>query len=578
VLSSLPGIVVEPNGTGLIHIRGGKPEQIGYYIEGIPMTDPNLGSFSDNLFSTGVSKFQVYTGGFGAEYGNALGCVLNEVKKTGDANSGLHLTTYAGDQYYRNAVAEFGGGTPGGFSYYVSSIVQRNDFSGTPILKSQTYDDSVMKLVWPGKKDTVTVLGLTGTLTGDVGSYFPAAGDFMKQKYAIAGAVWSHNFSPASFITVRPYYIHVETMQSFLNSGVAWGIGPYWLSDSSDQVGLTTSYTNQLNDRQLLKFGASMLTSDNNQYEYIGGPSAANDVNTFQSSLYAEEQVKISSKWTANAGARYEGIEYDLRTVNNKTQSDLMPRFGVSYAPDSKTAWKASWGEYMKFVPANSIEAVYLAPAPGDPLSSVGSTAPQQATTGDLSFERQLSDSMACRITPFYSNYSHLGSMAPDNHGIMVYSDLGKARSRGVEFLLRKKVSDNWQGWLSYTYATIKTDDEGTGKLNYTSWDRRHTVSLVADYKTGRWAHTFRADVGSGLADVYPTDAAAKRAGAYAIFTYGLTMDLPKGSSIGDSLNITIYNLLNNRQVAEYEAGAAGPQAGFFYGARQLSMGLNRSF
>lgn len=579
VLSTLPGVVIEPNGTGLIHIRGGKPEQIGYYIEGIPMTDPNMGSFSDNLFSTGVSKFQVYTGGFGAEFGNALGCVLNEVKKTGDANQGLHMTSYAGDEYYRNAIAEIGGGSPDGFNYYASSIIQRNDFSGTPILKSQTYDDSVAKLVWPGKKDTVTVLGLTGTLQGDVGPYFPADGDFMRQKYSIAGAIWSHNFNPSSFITVRPYYIHVGTLQSFVHSGPVWGMGgAYWLTDASDQAGLTASYTNQLNGRQLLKLGASVLKSDNNQTEFMGEPWAANDTNTFQSSLYAEEQVKFAEKWTANFGGRYDGITYDRKTVGDATQSDLMPRLGLSYAADSRTAWKASWGRYMKFVPANSIETIFLTPADAGATSSIGSTDPQKATTGDLSFERQLNDSLACRVTPFYSNYTHLGSLSPDQNQIMRYADLGKAQSRGVEFLLRKKVSQNWQGWFSYTHATIKADDSGTGKYSYTSWDRRNMFSLVADYKAGKWAHTLRADMGSGLADVYPGEVGSKRAGDYAILTYGLTVDLPKGSSIGDSLNVTIYNLLDNRQVAEYEAGAANRTTGFFYGARQLSMGLNKSF
>lgn len=587
VLSTLPGVVVEPNGTGLTHIRGGKPEQIGYYIEGIPMTDPNLGTFSDNLFSTGVGKFQVYTGGFGAEFGNALGCVLNEVKKTGDTSPGLHMTTYAGNQFYRNAVAEMGGSTPGGFNFYASSIVQRNDFSGTPVLRSQTYDDSVAKLVWPGKNDTVTVLGLTGTLQGDFGDYFPTSGDFMRQKYAIAGAVWSHSFDAQSFLTVRPYYIHVNAIQSILNN---YGMS---IEDTSDQTGLTAAYTNQLNDRQLLKLGGSVLKSDNNQFTFMGAPWAYNDVNTLQASLYAEEQMKFAGKWTASIGGRYEGITYD-RTgrewvsgptydgalIPDATESALMPRLGVCFAPDSKTAWKVSWGKYMKFVPANSVQTVYA--APDDPYAEayqagIGSTSPQQSTAGDISFEKQISDSVAYRITPYYANYTHLGSLAPDRQGIMRYQDLGKAESRGIEFLLRKKMSENWQGWLSYTYATIKADNSG-GPLAYTSWDRRHTVSLVADYRTGKWAHTLRADVGSGLADVYPTDTTAKRAAPFAIFTYGIALELPKGSSVGDSVNLSIYNLFNNRQVAEYQDGVADATTGYHYGARSLSMGLNKSF
>ncbi len=595
VLSTLPGVVVEPNGTGLTHIRGGKPEQIGYYIEGIPITDPNLGTFSDNLFSTGISKFQVYTGGFGAEFGNALGCVLNEVKKTGVSNPGMKMTSYVGDGAYRNGMAEFGGGTPGGFNYYAGTIMQRNDFSGTPILASQNYDDTVVKLVWPWQKDTLTVIGLQGALQGDLGAYFPASGDFMRQRYAIAGAIWSHSYDSKSFLTVRPYYIHVNSIQSMNNSGMVFFGGPYSLDYISDQTGLTVGYTNQLNDKRLVKFGASLLASDNNSTTIMAGPWSTGDTNTLQGSLYAEQQYKLDPKWMFSTGLRYEGITYDRTggaynvntgrydgpSVPDATESALMPRLGVSYSPDSRTAWKINWGKYMKFVPADTVQTIYAYPAAlgaEDTQAGLGSTTPQQSMSGDISFEKQFTDSLACRVTPFYSNYTHLGSLAPDNTGVMRYQDLGKAESRGVEFAVRKKLAEKWQGWCSYTYQTIKADNTGSGNLTYTSWDRRHTFSLVADYKNGKWGHNLRADMGSGLADVRPTASGAKRAAPFAIFTYGLSVDLPKGSALGDSVSLSIYNLFNNRQAVEYENGAVNTTTGFKFGQRTLSLGFNKGF
>jgi len=416
----------------------------------------------------------------------------------------------------------------------------------------------------------------------------------MKQKYAMVGAIWSHNFNSNSFLAVRPYYIHVSAVQSILNN---YGMS---IDATSDQLGLTAAYTNQLNDRQLLKLGGSVLGSNNDQFTIMGGPWAHNDVNTFQTSLYAEQQAKFADKWTANIGGRYESITYD-RTgrayvagdgetpggytgdwVPDVTESGLMPRLGLSYAQDSKTVWKVSWGKYMKFVPANTVQTVYV--YPDDPYAEayqggIGSTSPQRATIADISFERQISDSMAFRITPYYSNFSHLGVFAPDpdNPDIVTYQDLGTAKARGVEFLLRRKASDNLQGWLSYTYATIKSAEAG-GPMQYTSWDRRHTISLVADYKAGKCAHILRADLGSGVADANPTDSSALRAAPYAIFTYGLTLDLPKGSSIGDSVNLSIYNLFNNRQVSQYDTGVANGTQGYRFAARSFSMALNKAF
>ncbi len=218
VLSALPGTNVEPNGSGLPHVRGSRSDQIGYYIEGIPITDPNLGTFSDNLFTTGVGKFQVYTGGFGAEYGNALGCVLNEVKKTGDSSSGFRLNSFGGDGAYKSAGTEIGGSTPG-FSFFGSAILQSNDVSGSPWLIAQSYSDAAAKLVFPWKNDTLTILGLQGALQGDLGgAFYPAPGDFVRQRYVIAGVDWSHSYGPESFLTVRPYYIHCRLTQPMMNN------------------------------------------------------------------------------------------------------------------------------------------------------------------------------------------------------------------------------------------------------------------------------------------------------------------------------------------------------------------------
>lgn len=583
VLSTIPGVLVEPNETGLMHIRGGRSDQIGYYIEGIPVTDPNLGTFSDNMFSTGVSKFQAYTGGFGAEYGNAISGVLNEVKKTGETSPGMAMNTYCGNEFYRSATTEIGGGTPGGFSYYGTGTLQRNEMSGSRVLKQQTYSDNVAKLVWPWKNDSLTLLAMQGSLQGDIGGdVLPLPGDFMKQRYAITGAVWSHNYGPKSFLTVRPYYIYVSAIQSVMNNA---GI---LLDAESYQTGLQASYTSQISDKQLLKFGGSLLRSDNNQYLYVGVPWYKADVNTSQVGLYAEQQFKPADKWTFNAGARFDSITYDRKglgyvaqagytgaPIGDATEASLTPRLGLSYAHDSRTVWKASWGQYTKFVPAGNVQQIYADPTmPGteDYQSGLGATAPQESTAGEISFEKQVSDSIAYRVTPYYANYRHLGDYVADANSIVRYTNLGRGESRGVEFALRKKMSSNWQGWLSYTYQTVKVG-KGVGPLEYASWDQRNTLALVTDYKKGKWAHTLRSDFGSGRADI----GGVGRSNPYVVFTYGLKLDLPKGNGLADSVSVGLYNILNDRQAAQYTYSYGPRSADALIGVRFLSIGLNRT-
>lgn len=566
VLSTLPGTNVEPNGSGLPHIRGCRSDQIGYYIEGIPITDPNLGTFSDNLFTTGVGKFQVYTGGFGSEYGNALGCMLNEVKKTGDTNSGIKISSFGGDGAYKSASTEIGGSTPG-FNFYASGILQSNDVTGSPWLMAQDYSDNAAKLVFPWKNDTLTILGLQGALQGDLGgAFYPASGDFVRQRYTIAGVDWNHSYGPESFLTVRPYYIHARITQIMTNN---YGM---YMDQWSDQTGLMIGYTNQVSDKQLVKFGGSLISSDNNNYTDAGGPYCETNVNTFQSALYLDEQLKVASRVTLNGGVRFETINYDRKTCADATESVITPRFGISYAADSRTAWKANWGKYSKFVPACSVEESYFGAGP----AISGETSPQECTSGEISFERQVSDTASFRITPFYAEYKRLGDYITDTMGVASYKTIGKGRASGVEFYLRKKVSDNWQGWLSYTYQTIKAG-EGNDPLYYTAWDQRHTLAIVTDYKKGIWGHTLRSDFGSGRQDDSAPAGVSRHANPYAIFTYTMSVDMPESSKICDSLTLSLFNIFNNRQAAQY-THMFGPRSSYsIIGERCLSVGFNKT-
>lgn len=582
VLSTLPGVIIDPNGTGGVHIRGGRTDQVGYYVEGIPVTDPNTGFFSTDLFTTGVSRFQSYPGGFGAEFGNAISGVLNEVKLTGSQLTGLSLDTQGGNDAFRSGVAQIGGESPDGFSYYAGSILQDNNITGSTLLESQKYADSIAKLVWPMKNDKITVMALQGSLVGflktyhDSGNYnepTPHENDFMRQRYLVGAVSWSHNFSPKSFLSVQPYYIYCATVQNLMG-----GYGCF-LNSWSAQKGLQLNYTSQLSEKHLLKTGGSLLQSTNSYYLFYGFPYYRADVNTFQNALFVEDQVKINDKLTAQLGARYESITYDRTVRENASEHIITPRVGMSYAVDDRTAWKTSWGRYSKWLPASTVQTVYF--DPGYP-SELGATESQKSTSIDLSYEKQITPTIAMRITPFYAKYDNLGDYVTIN-GVTSYANIGEGRSGGVEVYFRKKLAQNWQGWLSYTYSGTKANRADAGYLNdlfYTSWDQRHTLSIVSDYKTGPWAHGLRADFGSGRADIATYDPLLQqRARPFFVVTYNLSYNLPAGSRLGNSIYLSIYNVFNNRQAMQYSWEYDGTRAvDSVLPERSISMGLTRAF
>jgi len=68
---------------GALHARGGRSGEVTYLIDGVPQRDPLSGSFTGQVDKYAIEELQVLTGGFNAEYGQALSGVVNIVTKEG---------------------------------------------------------------------------------------------------------------------------------------------------------------------------------------------------------------------------------------------------------------------------------------------------------------------------------------------------------------------------------------------------------------------------------------------------------------------------------------------------------------
>jgi outer membrane receptor protein involved in Fe transport len=78
ILNMQAGVVVQD---GEVHIRGGRSDQTGYYVDGSPITTPFDNARSLSVIQNAMEEMQVLTGGYQAEYGGAVsGIVLTELK------------------------------------------------------------------------------------------------------------------------------------------------------------------------------------------------------------------------------------------------------------------------------------------------------------------------------------------------------------------------------------------------------------------------------------------------------------------------------------------------------------------
>ncbi|MFQ5799080.1 MAG: TonB-dependent receptor plug domain-containing protein, partial [Bacteroidota bacterium] len=77
VLSLQPGITLEGN------VRGGKTNDVAFFVDGLPVQDVIGGGLGTSLPRRSISGLTIYTGGFDSEYGNALSGVVNVVTRSG---------------------------------------------------------------------------------------------------------------------------------------------------------------------------------------------------------------------------------------------------------------------------------------------------------------------------------------------------------------------------------------------------------------------------------------------------------------------------------------------------------------
>ncbi len=77
IMTLFPSVTAEGN------VRGGKATEVVYMVDGLPMQNVISGGMSNSLPKSSITEFSVQTGGYEAEYGNALSGVVNIITKRG---------------------------------------------------------------------------------------------------------------------------------------------------------------------------------------------------------------------------------------------------------------------------------------------------------------------------------------------------------------------------------------------------------------------------------------------------------------------------------------------------------------
>jgi outer membrane receptor protein involved in Fe transport len=573
-LYQTPGLVVTQPGVvadegGYPHIRGGRENQVGYMLDGIPITEPLTNGFGTNIVTVGLDKMEMYTGGYRPEYGNAISGIFNQVVKTGRTSPGLSIETLGGSQAFKGIYPQLGGVFGKDADYYVGAYFWHSE------LKGQEYNevdcaDLIGKFNYPlSSKSKLTLLLAQGSAKYQfpythTETYGPEGlqpvdeeRDHTHQSYLLSALTFSHNFSSSSFITIRPYYFLSRNKVDALSEDIG-----YWWDSQSASYGLQIDYTNQVSEKHLLKVGLLRIASENRYWAKVpsyGTYEYTANTDTIQTGVYIQDQMRLGERWRADVGIRYDRMHYDKKVNDDTSEDQYSPRFGLAYSIDPKTNLRFSYGRMIQFVYAQAVERNYT-----DPMWNFyygnADLKPERCTQYDLGWERQVSSDYTLQITPFYRKYkdllqtTFLDPTNPETSPI-IFDNLGEGTSKGIEILLTRHPNKNLSGWLSYTYSIAKAHASNdrefwtAGTTSYVDWDQRHTIALVLNHTNRKWRYTLVGRYGSGLP--YGENN-SMRAPANTVFDLNIARDVSGGLLSQGELRISISNLFNVGTVLDY--------------------------
>ncbi len=101
------GVVRDAEGN--LHVRGGRGNEISYYVDGATLEDPLLGGMGTHIQLGSVEELVINRGGFNAQYGEAMSGVVNIVTREGSGSlSGTLRAATAMQSQYNLASGGFG--------------------------------------------------------------------------------------------------------------------------------------------------------------------------------------------------------------------------------------------------------------------------------------------------------------------------------------------------------------------------------------------------------------------------------------------------------------------------------------
>lgn len=517
-LQVLPGVVFTGDQGGQLYIRGGSPIQNKVLLDGMIIYNPfhSIGLFS--VFDTDILRnADVYTGGFGAEYGGRISSVMDITTRDGNKKriaGKVGVSTFGAKVMIEGPLSKQkeNGGSSSSFIFSAknSYLEQSSQIfykyaneDGLPF----NYLDLYGKLSFHfGNGSKINLYGFNFT-------------DKVNQYKTIADFSWKSAGGGTNFVIIpskSAVMIGGHAAYSKYKISLSDNINP---DRSSEINGFNMGFDfNYFLGRDQLKYGIEVLgfTTD---YFFVNsvGRTIQQKENTTELGMYV--------KYKKTIGKVLIEPSFRLQWYASLSEVSPEPRLSLKYNVTDNFRLKFAGGLYSQnLISATSDRDVvnlfygFLSGPDdlpreydGEPVNSKLQKSQHLILGTEFDFGRYIS----VNVEGYYKNFSQLTNLnrnkifdqekAPDAPDLLVKDFIVETGdAEGIDFTF-KFDNRKFYIWAVYSYAFVNRyyeDVSGEIQQYYPHFDRRHNVNLLGVYRFGGkmdWEFSARWNFGTGF-------------------------------------------------------------------------------
>ena len=547
-LQVLPGINFTGDQGGQLYIRGGSMIQNKTLLDGMVVYNPfhSIGLFS--VFETDVIlNADVYTGGFGAEYGGRISSVLDITTRDGNSkrHSGkISVNTMGAGLLLEGPLKKERPDNGSSITYLVTA---KNSYLSESSKLLYSYIDGGLPYDFLDVYGKLSFKSASGSKLSVFGFGY---NDWVTNYQSIADYKWNNYGAGANFVLVPGSDALVEGTLAYSDYKIEFSdVQNSGLDPRTSEIGGLSGVLDIVNF-----FGKDKLTYGINVEMFRTDYSFQNQYS--RKFAVTEHTSELAVFATYKMNREHWILEPGLRLVYYASVAEFYPepRLAVKYKLNDNLRFKLAAGLYSQnFLdarPDNDVVNLFNGFLTGSENLGITSTfhgeevnsCVQNAQHVILGVEYDANDWLFFNVEPYFKNFSQLVNM---NRNLMYpntmeYQDGGiyekpeylrkdfiieTGKAYGIDFSARCTYGMSYL-WVAYSLGFVqRTDELGTYNPHY---DRRHNLNMLFTYKAGQkldWEFSLRWNYGSG-------------------FPYTQTLGLYENLTFGGGLN-TDYRLEN---------------------------------